>query len=103
MGNESEADMQERKFTVRNKAGIHCRPSGVILNTIKKEFPNHYIEIASPNGLTLEANSILSLISLELSCGTEAILRAEGIDEEIAVKKLGDLLETEFDFPPLNK
>ena len=95
--------MQERKFTVRNKAGIHCRPSGVILNTIKNEFPNHYIEVASPNGSTLEINSILSLISLELSCGTEATLRVEGIDEEIAVKKLGDLFETEFDFPQLSK
>ena len=31
--------MQERYFTVRNKAGIHCRPSGVILTAMKSATP----------------------------------------------------------------
>jgi phosphocarrier protein len=37
--------MQERLVTIRNKAGIHCRPSSVILNTISKEFPDHRFEV----------------------------------------------------------
>ena len=92
--------MQERFFTVRNKAGIHCRPSGVILNTIKNEFPDHFIEVVNPSGNRLEINSMLALLTLELSCGTKALLRLEGVDEERALQKIGDLLEYEFDFPP---
>ena len=92
--------MLERSFTVRNKAGIHCRPSGVILNTIKNEFPDHFIEVVNPSGTRLEINSMLALLSLELTCGTTALLRVEGIDEERALEKIGDLLEYEFDFPP---
>jgi len=93
--------MQERKFTVRNKAGIHCRPSGVILNTIKNEFPDHRFEILGPDGHTVEINSMLALISMGLSQGTCGILRVDGCDEERAVQKIADLLEYEFDFPPL--
>lgn len=86
-------------FKVQNHAGIHCRPSGVILNAINQEFPDHRFEIVAP-GETIEINSMLALISLGLSCGTEALLRVEGPDEEKAVKRIGDLLETRFDFPP---
>ena len=40
--------MKERVFVVRNKAGIHCRPSSVILNTINKEFPYHTFRVEIP-------------------------------------------------------
>ena len=90
--------MQERLVTIHNKAGIHCRPSSVILNTIGQEFPEHRFEIVC-NGNSIELNSILALISLGLSCGTQALLRAEGSDEEKAIKRIGDLFEYEFDFP----
>ena len=90
--------MKERLVTIRNKAGIHCRPSSVILNTISKEFPDHRFELVC-NGNTTELNSILALIALGLVCGAQALLQVEGIDEEKAVKRIGDLFEYEFDFP----
>lgn len=90
--------MQERLVTINNKAGIHCRPSSVILNTISQEFPDHRFEVAMDGNMT-ELNSILALISLGLSCGTQAVLRVEGVDEEKAVQRIGDLFEYEFDFP----
>ena len=92
--------MQERYFTVRNKAGIHCRPSGVILTAIKNEFPDHFIEVVKNDGSQSEISSMLALLSLELTCGTRALLRIEGIDEERAIGRIADLLEYEFDFPP---
>ena len=91
--------MKERIFKVRNKAGIHCRPSSVILNTIKQEFPFHRFEIVSANG-EAELTGMLALISLGLACGSEGLLRVEGPDEDLAVQRIGDLLEHEFDFPP---
>jgi len=92
--------MKERVFTVRNKAGIHCRPSSVILNTINKEFPYHTFYVETSDGQETELNSILTLISLGLTVGTKAVLKAEGPDEEKAIRRIGDLFENEFDFPP---
>ena len=92
--------MQQRVVTVRNNAGIHCRPSGVILTTIKNEFPDHRVEILTADGVVTEIDGILTLISLALTKGTTVTLRIEGIDEERAITRIGDLLEYEFDFPP---
>ena len=39
--------MQERLIKVRNRAGIHCRPSGVILNAIRQEFPDHRFSVVT--------------------------------------------------------
>ena len=90
--------MKERLVTIRNKAGIHCRPSSVILNTISKEFPDHRFEVIA-DGASTELNSILALISLGLSCGTQVVVQVEGADEDNALKRIGDLFEYEFDFP----
>ena len=91
--------MQKRIITVKNSAGIHCRPSSVIITAINQEFPFHHFELEVP-GNTVEINSMLALISLGLCCGSTAELRVEGPDEEKAVQRIGDLLEHEFDFPP---
>ena len=91
--------MRERIFTVRNRAGIHCRPSGVILNTINQEFPDHTVEVETSEGV-VEINSMLDLISMGLAKGAKAVLRIEGVDEDRAIERIGDLFEFEFDFPP---
>lgn len=92
--------MKERVITVRNNAGIHCRPSGVILTAIKNEFPDHHFQLLTADGSVTDVDSILALISLALTKGTSATLQVEGVDEERAVKRIGDLFEYEFDFPP---
>ena len=91
--------MRERLVTIHNRAGIHCRPSGVILRAMRQEFPDHLFEI-TVDGETTEITGILELLSLSLHRGTEAILRVEGPDEDRAVDRIGDLFEYEFDFPP---
>ena len=92
--------MKCRKIQVRNSAGIHCRPSGVILNAIQNEFPYHTFSLVNADGETSDCDSILSLISLCLIKGATADLSVEGPDEDRAIERIGDLLETEFDFPP---
>ena len=83
--------MKTREITVRNRAGIHCRPSGEILNTLNKKYPDHTV--------TVITGSILALISLGLICGAQATLQITGPDEENAIREIGDLFEYEFDFP----
>ena len=91
--------MIQREIKIRNNAGIHCRPASVILNAVNSSYPDTVFTVTA-DGETIELNGILSLISLGLCCGASATLTAEGKDEEKAVSEIGDLFETEFDFPP---
>lgn len=91
--------MKERIVTIRNKAGIHCRPSSIILNTIQQKYQLHTFVIEKDAEET-ELNSILSLISMGLACGEQALLTVSGPDEDKAIAEIGDLFEYEFDFPP---
>ena len=92
--------MQKRTVTVRNRAGIHCRPSSVILNTVNAEFPDHSFLLTSSRGESCELNSIMGLLALCLACGDTAELTVEGANEQQAADRIAELLETEFDFPP---
>lgn len=92
--------MAEKKVLIRNRAGIHCRPASVILNAINTNYPDTKFSIVSEGHFPVELNSILSLISLGLHHGNEALLKAEGPNAEEACEKIAELFETEFDFPP---
>ncbi len=92
--------MRECKIVVKNRAGIHCRPASVILNTINAEFPGVRFELATTDGEVTELNSILALISLGLQPGQSAVLRVEGGDEEKAIQRISGLFAHDFDFPP---
>jgi phosphocarrier protein len=91
--------MRRRLITIKNQAGIHCRPSSVILTTIQQEFPDHLFELKTGDKIT-ELSSILALISLGLAKGTEVILQVTGEKEEEAIDRIGNLFESDFDFPP---
>lgn len=92
--------MKTREITVRNRAGIHCRPSGEILNTLNKKYPDHTVTVIYDGETQDITGSILALISLGLICGAQATLQITGPDEENAIREIGDLFEYEFDFPP---
>ncbi|MCP3967661.1 MAG: HPr family phosphocarrier protein [Lentisphaerae bacterium] len=94
--------MIEKNVKIHNKAGIHCRPASVILNTINDEFPDTDFTIINRDSEETELNSILNLISLGLHYKDEATLRVEGEDEEDAAAKIAGMFEYEFDFPPRN-
>ncbi|OGV31303.1 MAG: hypothetical protein A2020_01370 [Lentisphaerae bacterium GWF2_45_14] len=90
--------MIEKKVKIKNKAGIHCRPSSVILTTVE-EFPGHKFEVISEKG-NCGLQSILELLSLGLQYGDTVTIRTLGPDEEKACTKIAGLFEYEFDFPP---
>ena len=88
--------MLEKKVTIRNQAGIHCRPSSMILMAAQ-EFPDCKFRVISRNGES-DLTSILSLISLGLEKGNEVTIRVEGPSEESAFAKLTYLFAFEYDF-----
>ena len=92
--------MQTRNITIRNSAGIHCRPSSVILNAVNAEFADHEFTLTNSRGESCELNSLMGLLALCLACGEKAVLTVEGADEVNAADKIAALLEKEYDFPP---
>jgi phosphocarrier protein len=88
--------MTEETITVSNRAGIHARPSALLVQTTKDFKCNIYLERGNDR---INAKSILSVITLCASYGTEIRIIAEGEDveeERAAVKALVKLFESKF-------
>ncbi|MCL2209211.1 MAG: HPr family phosphocarrier protein [Treponema sp.] len=86
--------MTERTITVINRAGIHARPSALLVQTTKNFRSNIYIK---KNNDMINAKSIMGIITLGASYGTELKVIAEGEDEEAAVEAIARLFESKFE------
>lgn len=89
--------MFESTAVIKNEAGIHCRPSAILV----KEGSSYAgkILVSAPSGIC-DLTSALECIMLGLEQGTEISIQVTGPDEERYAKKLAELFETHFDFPP---
>ena len=87
----------EAKAVVQNEAGIHCRPSAVLIKE-GSAYSGKILVTAETGSCNL--TSALDLIILGLECGVEVTIQVEGPDEEAYCRKLVELFETHFDFPP---
>lgn len=89
--------MFEARAVVRNEAGIHCRPSAILV-TEGSAYPGRILVTAASGSCDLR--SALELIMLGLESGAEVTIQVAGPDEVEYCKKLVGLFETHFDFPP---
>ena len=88
--------MREKTVMIRNKAGIHCRPSSAIM-LAAADFPGTSFLVTAAAGST-ELKSILDLLALGLQKGDRVTVRATGPNENEACEKIAGLFEKEFDF-----
>ena len=82
--------------TIKNKNGIHCRPSGVISKTFKDY--EGVIEVENDEGKVGSPRSVLSLLGLCLACGDSFTVRVTGPDEAETCSRLVEILESEFEY-----
>jgi phosphocarrier protein len=80
--------------TIRNRAGIHARPSALLVQTIKDFDCSVYIEKGDDR---INGKSIMGVLTLGASYGTELKLIADGRDEEKAMDALVKLFESGFE------
>lgn len=86
--------MVERLVTIRNAPGLDARPAGALSQAASQFSSNIYIQ----KGLMkVNAKSIMGIMMLAASQGTQLTIRAEGPDEEEAVEALSELVESGFD------
>ena len=85
--------MQECSVTIINKLGLHARAASKFVNVAKRYASK--IEVISP-AKTVDGKSIMSIMLLAASQGTEIGLRIEGEDEDDAMKAITDLIADRF-------
>ena len=82
--------MKNFKYTIKDPDGIHARPAGLLVKTAEK-FQSKITLVN--NGKTGDAKGIFSVMGLNVKCGDEIELMAEGPDEEEAIDLIGRFLE----------
>lgn len=85
--------MKEQQIKVINSLGIHARPASMIVQTAIK-FKSQVSIIKE--GTTADAKSIMNVLMLGAECGTTVTVRANGPDEQEAVKAVALLFEQKF-------
>lgn len=89
--------MVKKNAVIRNQAGIHCRPSAILVGEGSRY--EGTIRVVSDAG-ECNLTSTLEIIMLGLEEGAEVTIYVEGPDEEMVGSRLVELFETHFDFPP---
>ena len=83
----------ERTVRVGSKSGLHARPAAVFVQSVKG-FPGK-VTLAK-NEKTVNAKSILSVISLGAAQGDEVTLSVNGENAEAVIEQLVSLLERDL-------
>ena len=86
--------MVEKILTVRNRAGIHARPAALsaqTANTFASEL------ILEKDAMTVNAKSIMGVITMAAGYNTNLTLKADGPDENEAANAIFNLFESKFE------
>ncbi|AEE17546.1 HPr family phosphocarrier protein [Treponema brennaborense] len=86
--------MTEKIVTVRNRAGIHARPAALIAQTANKFASEVLLE---RDDTTVNAKSIMGVITMAAGYNTTLTVRASGSDEAAAVQAIYSLFENKFE------
>ena len=82
--------MKEFQYVIKDEAGIHARPAGMLA----KEAKNFKSKITLVgNGREADALRLMAVMSLWLKQGAEMTVRVEGEDEEQAAEAMKAFLE----------
>ncbi|MBU1600263.1 HPr family phosphocarrier protein [bacterium] len=77
----------EKGVVIRNKCGLHTRPSSLVANTASKFREDVWIKKEGVEGW-LNAKSVLGIISLEGYFGDKVIISSEKEEAVFAIIKL---------------
>ncbi len=85
--------MQERNITITNKLGLHARAAAKLV-TMASGYSSD-IDIAR-NNQSVNGKSIMGVMMLAASKGTELVIKTSGDDEQEAADNLAKLIEERF-------
>jgi len=83
----------EKGITIKNKLGLHARAAVKFVNTANRYSSDVRIE---KDGSEIDGKSILGILTLAATQGSDITLRIEGVDEEAAWTALAELINNRF-------
>ena len=87
--------MVERHVVITNRLGLHARAAALLVRTANSFQSAIRLERVDKTA-TADAKSILSVLMLAASRGTELKVTADGADEEEALTRLCELVASGF-------
>lgn len=84
--------MAKSLVVVNLRTGLHARPAALFVQEANKFNSEIFVE---KNEKRVNAKSIMGVMSLAISSGTEIAISAEGVDAELAVRALIELVSKE--------
>lgn len=84
--------MVQKTVQVRLKTGLHARPAALFVQEANKYSSEIFVEKEDKK---VNAKSIMGIMSLAISTGTNITISAEGADAEQAVESLAVLVSKE--------
>ena len=85
--------MYTQEITVNNEVGLHARPATFFIQKANEFRSTMMVEKAERK---VNAKSLLGVLSLGITKGSNIVISAEGPDEEEAVNALCALIESNF-------
>ncbi|MCD6589171.1 MAG: HPr family phosphocarrier protein [Candidatus Fermentibacteraceae bacterium] len=85
--------MTEIKVVVPNKLGIHARPAALIVRAAVEFVSDVWVESPADK---VNAKSIMGVMTLAASGGTEIVVSADGSDEAEAVEVVAEVIRSGF-------
>jgi catabolite repression HPr-like protein len=89
MKKEELTPMVEKNVTVNLETGLHARPAALFVQEANRFSSEIWVVKGTKK---VNAKSIMGIMSLAVSRGTEITIMAEGPDEEEAVRVLADMV-----------
>lgn len=82
-----------KTFTIKNKLGLHARAAAVLVKTTSRFLSD--IKIIK-DGVEADGKSILGILSFAASKGTNITVLTDGVDADIALNTIEELIESGF-------
>ena len=85
--------MISRGLTINNNVGLHARPATFFVQKANSFKSSIWVE---KEDCRVNAKSLLGVLSLGITKGTNITLIADGVDESLAIDGLSELINGEF-------
>ncbi|MDD3536470.1 MAG: HPr family phosphocarrier protein [Candidatus Cloacimonetes bacterium] len=85
--------MKQKTVRVKNKLGLHARPSALVVKAATKYRSDFFIE---KEGTRVNGKSILGVMMLAAECGSVLELIVDGVDEDYLLEEIEGILNQDF-------
>lgn len=86
--------MTTARLVVRNPSGLHARPAALFVRTCGQFSSKITVSNTATDKGPVDGKSILSVLTLGVSSGTEIEVSAEGDDADAAIAAIRDAIES---------